>query len=343
MTIDTNLILAVIGIAITIILGYIGLKLTLKNRKKIEIIFLKNTCISLFRTIEKNLEDLEINFQGKKINENLILFKGTFLNSGNIDIEKQIVYKPLEIELPAQYNWLRVKIIDASEGLEINSTFIDNKIFFVWDLLKEGEYFTFDGLIEYKAKNGEIDTSDISKKLESTLKINHRITDLKKVKRENSVPKPSHLSVIIIFNVLLLGFSIFSSYNAISLLNNPSYQAMIEVNTPKGKQYVTLKAENKDEISLINQDGTTINSTSKFELSPRINPKVTIQKIKVDYVGVSVIGLFAILSFGLWLILNIAEFKERRLFKKLKRIREKYDQLDFDESQQSKLKLFSSD
>jgi len=73
--------LTVAGIVLTIIFGIIGLRYTLRQRRKTNIIFLENNCISLFKTIVRNLEDIEIKYKGKIIDENLILLKGTFFNN----------------------------------------------------------------------------------------------------------------------------------------------------------------------------------------------------------------------------------------------------------------------
>src|SRR5690349_21834673 len=132
---STENILGIIGLMVTIILGYLRLKYTSLNRRNTEIIFLKNASISLFKTIVKNLDDIEIKFKGNKISENLILFKGTFFNSGNTDIEKSVIHKPLEIELPDNYSWVSHKIIDSSDGLTVVTMQIGKKLSFDWDLL----------------------------------------------------------------------------------------------------------------------------------------------------------------------------------------------------------------
>src|SRR5262249_1028368 len=110
------------------IVGVIGLIYTLKDRKKVELSFIKRESIPLFKAIVKNFSEIDITYQGKKISENLILFKGTLINTGNTDIEKSIIHKPVEIELPENCNWIKFKVINKSEGLSINISGNNQKV-----------------------------------------------------------------------------------------------------------------------------------------------------------------------------------------------------------------------
>jgi hypothetical protein len=333
MIFSVDTVLAVVGLVVTIILGYMGLKYTLKYRKKTEIIFLKNTSISLFKTIVKNLDDIEINYQGKKINENLILFKGTFFNNGNIDIEKSIIHKPLEVELPANYTWVMYKLIDTSDGLEIKSILNGNKLVFEWDLLKEGEFFTFDSLVEYKSDKDDPYGSDIGKKLLKNIKINHRITDLKNIRKEYSIPRPISIGGFIIISLILLGFVTGGFYASFGQLLFPKYEVLTEVNLPSGKQFVTIKAESDSFITIVNKTGNDIETISKDELSQKIGKEVQIMKKKINYWKFGLIGLFSLLYFIGWIAIIISEIRDRRLYKKLKNVAEKYEDLDLERKQ----------
>lgn len=338
MTISIDTILAIVGLLVTIFLGYLGLKYTLKYRKKTEIIFLKNTSISLFKTIVKNLDDIEINYQGKKINENLILFKGTFFNNGNIDIEKSIVHKPLEIELPKNYNWVMHKLIDSSEGLEINSILADNKLVFNWDLLKEGEYFTFDSLVEYQTEKDELDNSDIGKKLLKNIKINHRITDLKNVNKENSIPRPMGIGVSVFFSIFMLALVAGTFYLSFGQLFFPKYEVLSEVNIQAGKQFVTLTADNESSVTLLDKNEDKIATYLITELPQRLGTTVQINKTKINYWTLSFFGFITIAYFIFWIALIINEIRDRSIYNKLKAVAEKYD--DLEERREIGIKLF---
>lgn len=338
MTISIDTILAILGLLVTIFLGYLGLKYTLKYRKKTEIIFLKNTSISLFKTIVKNLDDIEINYQGKKINENLILFKGTFFNNGNIDIEKSIIHKPLEIELPKNYTWVMHKLIDSSDGLEINSNLIDNRLVFQWDLLKEGEYFTFDSLVEYQTEKDDLDKSDVGKKLLKNIKINHRITDLKNVSKENSIPRPMGLGGFIFISIFLLGLVAGVFYLSFGQLFFPKYEVLTEVNVQTGKQFVTLTAENQNSVTFLDKEGEKVATYLKDELPQKLGTTVQINKTDINYWTLCFFGFVTIAYFIVWILLIISEIRDRNLYKKLKAVAEKYD--DLEERREIGFKLF---
>ena len=303
---------------------------------------MKNTSISLFKAIVKNLDDIEIKFQGNKIDENLILFKGTFFNNGNIDIEKSIIHKPLEIELPANYHWVRHKIIDSSEGLEVNSQTNNNKLSFEWDLLKEGEYFTFDSLVEYKSKaeNNDEYNVDIGKGLIRKMKINHRITNLKKVNKEDSIPRPMPFGASIFFSLLLLAFVSGGFYISFGQFFFPSYEVLYEVAVDSQIHFVKFSAVNENEITLTDNSGNEIKRFPKNELIPLLSNNIKITKAKINYWTLSIIGFFSIVYFIIWIAMMVLDFRDRKLYKKLKNVAEKYDHLDFEERRQVGFKLF---
>jgi hypothetical protein len=338
MSIDTTL--AIIGLIVTILLGYLGLKYTLKYRKKTEIIFLKNSSLSLFKTIVKNLDEIEINFQGKKINENLILFKGTFFNNGNIDIEKSIVYKPLEIELPDNYSWVSNKIIDSSDGLNIELKQVENKLIFQWDLLKEGEHFTFDSLVEYKAQEKESESINIGRKLLKDININHRITDLKKIKKENSIPRPTSITGVFIMSIIILALVTSTSYYSFGQYLFPKYIVLTEVKSNSGAKFVSIKAIDEKTISFLDKDDDETLTISKNSF-PKYNlGTLKIEKQKIDYLNLIGLGFISILYFIFWIIFLVAQLRERSLFQKLKNVAEKHNDIDYSERREIGLKLF---
>lgn len=338
MSIDT--IIGIGGFLATIVLGYAGVKYTLKFRKKTEIIFLKNSSISLFKTIVKNLDDIEINFQGKKIGENLILFKGTFFNNGNIDIDKSVVHKPIEIELPEDFDWVRHKIIASSDGLSVTSQVNQNKLVFEFDLLKEGEYFTFDSLVEYNSTSGNDDNRDIAKRLYNQIKISHRITDLKKISKENSIPRPMPIGGLIFMLCFLLGFISVGFYYSFGQYVFPSYKVTSEVVINSTKQFVEIEAKSENEINLNNEKGDKISTIPKDKLPSLLTGNIHTIKESINYWQLCIIGFFSITYFVFLIVIIFSEFRERGLYKKLKDVAEKYDEVDFESRKRIGFTLF---
>lgn len=335
------MILAIIGVITTIVIGYLGVKYTLKYRKKTNIIFLKNSCISLFKTIVRNLDDLEINFQGKKIDENLIIFRGTFFNNGNVDIDKSIIHKPLEIELPDNYSWVRHKIISASEGLNVELTLNGNKLIFDWDLFKEGEYITFDSLVEYKSNTDEEEPYfDISTGLLKKIIFNHRITNLKHVNKEVSILRPMRLKGTILILAMLVLFIFGGVYISTNQYFFPSYKVFNEINVNSSQHFIELIVKNEHEIRLKNSSGDVIKVVSKEELNKILGKSVLIEKEKFSYWKVIFGGLFSMAYLIAFINIIISDLRENRLNKKYKSVAEKYDDLNHYERNRRGLKLF---
>jgi hypothetical protein len=94
MEISIELLLTITGILLTIVIGYLGVRYTIRAKNKTELLFLKNNSISLFENIVKNLEGIEIKYNGEKVDESLYTVKGTFINTGNVDIDKSLIHNP---------------------------------------------------------------------------------------------------------------------------------------------------------------------------------------------------------------------------------------------------------
>jgi hypothetical protein len=340
MDINFDTVLAIVGVILTIVLGYLGLRYTLKYRKKTDLLFLKNSSISLFKTIVKNLDDVEITFKGNRIDENLIAFKGTFFNNGNVDIDKSIIHKPLEVELPPNYSWVSHKIIDTSEDLNIDFQQIDNKLVFNWDLLKEGEYFTFDSLVEYKSEEEKSERKDFSKQLVTDLKLNHRITNLKTIGKENKIPRPIGIGGVIFMSVILLGLISAGYYVSIGQFFFPKYQVFNSVTIYSTNYFIEPFAENDHSLTLKTNQGDNLKSLTKEEYQKIIGNKILIQKENINYWYLILFGLFSTIYLIFYIFFLSNEIREKRLYKKLKKVADNIDDFDFEERRQVGIKLF---
>jgi hypothetical protein len=329
--IDT--LLAILGVISTIVIGYIGVRYTLKYRKKTDIIFLKNTCASLFKAIVKNIDEIEINFQGKQIDENLILFKGTFFNNGNVDVDKSIIHKPLEIELPSDFHWKTYKVINASRGLDVELSVNDNKLIFEWDLFKEGEYITFDCLIEYKnANDAEKDTNrDVSRVLLQDMKFNHRITNLKSVNKEGSIRKPLSAGSLTTFTIILLAIVAVSYYLSIGQYFFPSYKLLHEVVIDSNNTYVRLIPEDELNIRLVDNNDELLQVISLDQLENILSKGLSMEEKSINYWTLFVAGVFSTIYLLMLIALHVSEARQRKLYKKLKAVVDSQDNLKSEE------------
>lgn len=341
MTLNLETILAVTGVIATIVIGYLGVKYTLKYRKNTSIIFLKNSSISLFKSVVKNLDELEINFKGKKIEENLIIFKGTFFNNGNVDIDNSIIHTPLEITLPKNFSWVNQKIIGSSKGLNANIEKRENKLIIQWDLLKEGEYIVFESLVEYKSDEGnDGKTGNLTSKLLKEITFDHRITNLKKIKKEGSIPRPMGAGPLTFLILLMLFLILPGFYVSIGQFFFPKYQVLNEVILDSKTEFVETKANDKNEVVLVNSSGDELKTMTLEEYQITKGDSSIIQKEDINYWILIFVGLISTFYLVAFIVFITNEIRERKLYKKIKSVADKHDDLELRERREFALKLF---
>lgn len=328
---NLEILFAIIGVVITLAGVIIGVYYTRKQNNTPHLTLIKNSCISLFKSTVKDLDDIEIRYQGKIISDNLILFKGTFFNNGNIDIDNSIVHKPLTIFLPEHYSWKRNKIIDSSEGLDIQIKEVDNSLEFYWELFKEGEYFTFDSLIEYQTNQEDKNDGDFQGNLFERINFRHRITNLRSITKENTIPIPKRLRAVILTALVLLTITSFGLFMSIEQFLFPQYEIYQELLIDSTLTMVKIEPDGENSIELQNQEGKTIMKTSPLSYSKLATNNITIKKMRTQYIYIitgSVCGL-------LYLFLSIRflykQTKKRKLYNKLKTIANKYDSFELSE------------
>lgn len=337
MNIDLNLVYMVLGVIATIIVGYLGIKYSYKNKVKTSLLYFENNCVSLFKSVVKDLDELEIRYKGKTVNENLITYKGTFFNSGNVDIDKNLMHKPVTVILPDDYEWKKVVLIDKSEDVNIDLVEKTNEVEFSWDILKENEFFTFDSVIEYKPKSSSEDNSqraisNITRYLSRNISFSQRITNLKSIDIEQLPSKPLGKFEFIFFILMTFGLVILGLYWSIGQFAYPDYKITHEIRMDSIKSYVSIKSCDKNEIQIIDSLGNRsymkiYNQSSQ----PHFTGNIKIVKDNLSYWGLIGGSLFALL-FGFMLVLvTNSLIADRRLYNKVKQIADKYDNSDFPE------------
>jgi len=186
-----------------------------------KITFLEQDFFSLFKSIIKEMDGINITFENIQISPSLLMLKASFINNGTIDIDSSMVHEPLKIKLPENCKWKRIKITKTSPNVNINFKMSDVVTEFDWDLLKKNEYFSFDSLIEIIDDPKELIDIDNEyiKKLSKKISISHRITNLEKVNKGNlysitkyktfkKIPVPFILFLIMEF-LLIISMSTF--------------------------------------------------------------------------------------------------------------------------------------
>ena len=137
---DTALI-SIIAILISIIIG-IPSFISLRNQAKSKIFFFEKQKLSLYDDLLKNIPDLDITYQGNKIQKSMFLLKGIFIFSGKNDIEKKDIQKGIIVKVEGdESKWYSYRIIDKTENLDIKISTRNSIINIDFDLLTDKDYF----------------------------------------------------------------------------------------------------------------------------------------------------------------------------------------------------------
>src|SRR5690606_11008040 len=132
-------------IILTFITTYIGIWYSRKDKRKTEISLIDQSWLSIINTFQDNFEILKLQNYTLPINTNLYYFEGIIINTGNVDIDRTTIYKPLMLQLPEEFKIKELRT-DTSKLAALNVIILknDNSITFQWDLLKPLEHFNFE-------------------------------------------------------------------------------------------------------------------------------------------------------------------------------------------------------
>jgi sporulation protein YlmC with PRC-barrel domain len=295
-----NMFLGLLGIIITIIVGVMGIIYTYRIRNIPKITFLGQEFFSLFNSIIKNMDGINITFENIQIGPSLLMLKASFINNGTVDIDSSMVHEPLKIKLPENCKWKRIKITKTSQNVNVNLKMSDIVIEFNWDLLKKNEYFSFDALIEIIAspkESTEINYEYINK-ISDKIIISHRITNLEKINEESfySIMRSKRLKkqifpfITFIFLGLILlaltfivpGQNLFSTHYIVKDLKNNDME-------------IKLTYLNNDNILIKSIDGKYKEVLTVDEFVKKHNiPLKIINKTKATYIFI-IIASFSVL------------------------------------------------
>lgn len=176
----TGIILAVIGIILTFLFGVYSIIVNRKKKKNVSLSFEKEECYSLFKK-DINRLNIDINYKGKTVDSYLILFKGIIRNNGEQDIDKNRIYKPIQIKIDKEFKWLEINITSSPDGANVNIKKInDNLLELNLDLIKKDEDIEFEALIEIPQ---ETEIEEITDEFYKSIKFDFRITDLNRIEK----------------------------------------------------------------------------------------------------------------------------------------------------------------
>jgi hypothetical protein len=210
MGIDWSLWINIIGLLLGVISIVLGIDYFKRKRYPGRISFIQLNSINLIDDIVKNFDEISILHNNRNVKENIIYYKGCFINTGEIDITRSLIEKNLSLSF-TNNKWLKIKSTNSSDGLKCEARLIDEAtVEFDFNLLRKNEFFEFEALIELN--------SDADKHFNPN--INHRIANTEKIKRIDFVSKRQLKSakndfigsiIFSAFVILMGGFAIYQN------------------------------------------------------------------------------------------------------------------------------------
>jgi hypothetical protein len=310
--------LSVISLIVTVvgaILGAFGILFGLytyvKSKKYPgQITFVKEDCISLVDSIIRNLPNLNITYNEKSISDRVVLLKGYLVNTGKIDIKREMINNPIILSLPEGYRWLEVKQVSSSSGIVADIHILsdnDRNIEFKFELLKREEFIQFEALAEVPDINEE--NKDKTEKppstiLEKAIAFDSRISDTGKIERLDLelgyYKRRKRLMRIPIYGAIIVAF-----LSAIFLIFVYIYATPCEIqyefSDGNGRIITTRISPQKDgtiKVKGVNNDYSKMFTPKDFfsrnDMQPRI---VTDKRIVIPVILMWPITLFYIFAF----------------------------------------------
>ncbi len=183
---NISTVLAVLGIIVSLSFGAWGVYLTIESRYAGEITFVKERAIALFDAIVKDLPELVLLYIDAPVSPNVVLIKGSLVNTGKKDISPAMIEKPIAVSLPKGSKWLNVKVVSASRDVKASLN-IDqpSSMVLTSGLLRRNEFIRFQAMAELAPPErgpSQPDAISLEDRLESSMKFDHRIEGTRAVR-----------------------------------------------------------------------------------------------------------------------------------------------------------------
>jgi len=286
----------ILGVLLTILFGVYTLWKSKKDKKRVKLTFTRNECFSLFDSVVKKL-NIEIKYNQKNFTNPLIFLKASIKNTGNIDIDKNMIFEPLNILSSDKYKWLEFNISSKPVNVITSVERISDRIIRVnWDLLKKGEELQIEALVEDFDDNSQ-DYSSV--RFYDSITFDYRITNVDSIDKRSyfkeMINRPKYISLFYLLigflYVFIGGFAIFypilktKSYDIKYQIANKDQSEIGEINPISTK---TIEFISERHIIEIPADSLKKDCKIKlFNISP-------IQRVQDTYI-IPIIGLITLI------------------------------------------------
>ena len=147
------------------------------------LVFVEDASIELFSTIIKRFPEIKVRYRGNAVKSNLVLFVGSIINRGAIDIQPMADEDKLQIQVPSGFRWVMARAIRRSPSLKVSASAGGQSLVFNFGLLKKREVFQFEAICEV---DEEFSPSFF---LSKVMRFHHRIPQTGSVTKVRSVPR----------------------------------------------------------------------------------------------------------------------------------------------------------
>ncbi len=314
---DTETILAVAGISVSLAFGAWGVYLALRRRYPGKISFVSEQAVNLYAPSNHQLPGLEIKYNGEEVEKNLVLLNAALVNSGNSDISLPDIRKPISLKLPEGSVWRDALIVSCSKDMEPSISTNEQTIEINPGHMRKREYIRFQAIAEVQAEEDQESTTfKKTTSLDELITFDHRILNTARIDKLNyshrlSDKKRFKKRFLLVSTMLAVVLALFVH---LFWIGTPKMFAYGIKGTTGDVAYYSGKIDSDGIISLREVDGSDELDLPASELFDKFEkPPIVIENKMIKKTLFSLAAVYAFPPFALLLAMTFYYRKHKRL------------------------------
>ncbi len=145
----------ILGCVISLIFGVAGVAIGYRSKRYSgELTYYQEKMINILGDVVQ--KDLNVLYKGEKLVQNVFVVSGKIINTGDVDISPVDVDKPITMSVSCDHRWVNAEITAYSKGVSAEAVIDSNgELYFSHKLLRKGEFFSFNALVECESSDTE--------------------------------------------------------------------------------------------------------------------------------------------------------------------------------------------